>query len=152
MLKSVVLFVALLGSASSWAGPSQCLFPLRSTAAINPIDLSQSYVVQVHKTIAGELDPYVLGDGGVTSASLISDAGSKPSTLNTVFVLFENSDAHPITDQIDNFLNRGISILLIKKDCVSPMINKKQTSALYSLVIRHMKLPKGSQVQYYIFQ
>lgn len=152
MFKNLILLTALLLSTKTLARASQCLYPLRSQHVVTAQDLSHAYVLQVHKTMTGELDPFALGDGGITAASLISDGVGKQLPSNVVFILFENNESHPMTSEITRYLSKGWTFLLIKRECLRPMIDTKQISALRSIANRHMHVSTTSQLSFFVFQ
>lgn len=134
------------------ANPSKCLYPLRSPQGLNPADLSDSYLIKIHKTLAGELDPFVLGDGGLVTGSWLAGARPTPTEAIPFFVIFEGDADHPNITKIDEAYYKGAQYLLVKANCLSQMKNEKQIKALQSLVTRHMKPPRGTQFKYYIFE
>tara|TARA_B110001454_G_C12723326_1_gene436673 strand:- start:30246 stop:30704 length:459 start_codon:yes stop_codon:yes gene_type:complete len=152
MIKSLTFIFGLLMSMSLMADPAKCLYPLRSPQGLNPLSLNDSFLIKIHKTLAGELDPFVLGDGGLVTGTWL--AGAKPISQESVpfFIIFEGDIDHPNTTKIDEAYYKGVQFFLIKANCLAQMKNEKQIKAVQSLVTRHMKPPKGSYFKYYTFQ
>lgn len=152
MIKTLSVIVSLLISFSVMADPAKCLYPLRSPQGLNPLNLNDSYLIKIHKTLAGELDPFVLGDGGLVTGSWL--AGAKPVSQESMpfFIIFEGDTDHPNTTKIDEAYYKGAQYMLVKTNCLTELKNGQQIRALQSLVTRHMKPPKGSLFKYYTFQ
>jgi len=152
MIKIFTVIIGVMISFGVMANPAKCLYPLRSLQGLNPNNLNDSYLIKIHKTLAGELDPYVLGDGGLVTGTLL--AGPKPIAQgsNPFFIIFESDTDHPNTTKIDEAYNKGAQFFLVKVACLAELKNGQQIKALQSLVFRHMKPPKGSFFKYYTFQ
>ena len=147
------IIIIMLASKIILAMPLPCISSLRTLQGINPTDLSQSYLLKIDNILTGELDPNPLGDGGVTTAILISDSGKSSSYSNPhiTFVLLESNDNHPITSKIAAAVSRGWPFLLLKRSCVSTLKNKNQILALADLVNHHMHPPTHGKLQFFIF-
>jgi hypothetical protein len=152
MIKSLTVIVSLLISFSVMADPTKCFYPLRSPQGLNPLNLNDSYLIKIHKTLAGELDPFVLGDGGLVTGTWL--AGPKPLVQESIpfFIIFERNTDYPNTTKIDEAYYRGAPYLLVKASCLAELKNGQQIKALQSLVTRHLKPPKGSLFKYFTFQ
>ena len=152
MIKGLVVIVGLLISFSVLADPVKCIYPLRSPQGLNPLNLKDAYLIKIHKTLAGELDPFALGDGGLVTGSWL--AGPKPIFQESIpfFIIFEGDTDHPNTTKIDEAYYKGAPYILVKTNCLAEMKSAQQIKALQSLVARHMKPPKGSLFKYYTFQ
>lgn len=152
MMKSLIVCLSVLVSLSAFADISNCLQPLKNTQGLNPLSLQDSYLLRIHKTLAGELDPFVLGDGGIVTATWIAGVHPTKDEAKIFMVMFEPNGDHPNTTQIDKAYYKGWPFLLIKANCLAPMENERQVKALNALVTRHMNPPRGSQFKYYLFK
>ncbi len=152
MIKSLTVIVILLISFSVMADPEKCLYSLRSPLGLNPLILNDSYLIKIHKTLSGELDPIVLGDGGLVTGSWLAGPKPIPQESMPFFIIFEGDTNHPNTTKIDEAYYRGAPYLLVKANCLAEIKNGQQIRALQSLVTRHLKPPKGSLFKYFTFQ
>lgn len=152
MIKSLTVIVSLLISFTVMADTSNCIYSLRSPQGLNPLNLNDSFLIKIHKTLAGELDPVVLGDGGLVTGSWL--AGPKPLAQESIpfFIIFEGDIDHPNTTRIDEAYFRGAQFLLVKASCLAELKDGQKIRALQSLVTRHLKPPRGSVFKYYTFQ
>lgn len=151
MMKILMAGLSLLVSLSALANPNTCIQPLRNTLGLNPASLQDSYLLRIHKTLAGELDPYVLGDGGIVTATWLAGVRASPTEANIFFVIFESDSEHLNTTKITKSYYKGSLFLLIKANCLAAMQNEKQMRALHTLVTSLMNPPRNSQFKFYNF-
>lgn len=154
MFRNLLVLVLLFISSATLAAPLSCLNHLRSLQGLNPLDVQRSYLLKVLGTLYGELDPYILGDGGIMTATLISDAGKTNSSLapDITFVIYEKDQNHPKVSKIDKAFYKGWTYLLLKRSCVAEVTNKKQMQGMNELVRRHLIPPNGSRLKFYSFE
>lgn len=152
MTQGLALVISLFISFSAMAESRKCSHPLRNTQGLTPMSLSDSYLLKIHKTLAGELDPVVLGDGGVVTATWVAGVQPNPREGSLFFVIYEGDSDHLQTSKIDKAYYAGWPYVIIKTNCLSEMKSDKHVQALQSLVWRHMKPPRGSHLKYYIFE
>jgi hypothetical protein len=150
MFRNWLVLACIFSCALVFADPSKCIYPLRHLNGLTTQVLSQNYLLQTHKTLAGELDPFVLGDGGVVTATWLADfAPTRNATAPVFFILFEKDSSHPFTTAVHKAYYTGWPYVILNRTCVKELTNKKQIAALQYLVVRHMNPPKGSQFKYF---
>lgn len=152
MIKGLIVGLALMVSVNVFADAEKCLQPLKNTNGLNPLSLQDSYLLRIHKTLAGELDPIVLGDGGIVTATWVAGVQPTKKEASILLVIFEHDSDHPNTTKIDRSYYRGWPFLLLKASCLEQMQNEKQMRALDDLVRRHLNPPRNSLFKFYSFQ
>lgn len=147
-----VVGVFLFFSTGVLADAERCIQPLRHTQGLSSTDLQTHYLLRIHKTLAGELDPMVLGDGGIITATWIAGVQPTKNEATIFFVIFESDNDYPTTAKIDKSYFKGWPFLLLKADCLAPMQNERQMKVLQDLVTRHLSPPRNSLFKFYMFR
>lgn len=145
MIRSFIFVLLFVVAFQSNAMSDRCTYPLKNEIGVTPMVLAENYFLRIHKTLAGELDPFVLGDGGVVVGYLLTES-------KKVLVLYENRDTHPFTSKVDKAFNNGWPFLLVKKSCTVELKSKKHISALHSIVTRLMNISKNAEIVYLSLQ
>ncbi len=152
MMKILVIGLTLLISLNVFADTQTCFQPLKNTNGLSPMSLQDSYLLRIHKTLAGELDPVILGDGGIVTATWVAGVQPTKKEASIFFIIFEGDSDHPNTTKIDKSYYRGWPFLLLKASCLGQLQNERQMKALDDLVRRHLNPPRNSFFKFYEFQ
>lgn len=152
MMKILIIGLTLLISFNVFADAEKCFQPLKNTNGLNPMSLQDSFLLRIHNTLAGELDPLILGDGGIVTATWVAGVQPTKKEASMFFIIFEDDSEHPNTTKIDKSYYRGWPFLLLKASCLGQMQNEKQMKALDDLVRRHLNPPRNSLFKFYKFQ
>ena len=82
--------------------------------------------------MAGELDPFILGNGGLVSLE----------TAQGSFLIFEASRDYPMTQHLRQNRESGLFHVALDRICVSSIRSRRQQDEMASLASRFMKKSK----------
>ncbi len=85
----------------------------------------------VRDTLVGELDPNVLGDGGLTAIQ----------TNSGTYLVFESNESAFMTSTIQQNAKRGLKVIAILKSCLNPVKAQNQKKVMRSLAQNIMSIP-----------